>query len=347
MYCLIALLLGFCVLEYRGAISYKLMIIFMFLLMAYTVTTVDMAGYQGIFSKVQSLATINATDVGFGFLMYIAKAAGLNFFEFVRLITVIGLALLTYIFYRHSICPALVLALYFVFTFSTDTIQLRAFLANCILYLMMLNMIENGDVNPLHFFVSMAIALSLHASSVFFVLLLAVVFIKDRRQLFGIIMALCCMIPYASTILNFIPIAAVRNKVAIYLMGQRDSVSMAALIYVFLYIVITFVLLYVDYHTTDEKWKKQLDMLIKIHYICLISCVLIVVYTSNFYRITRTVIVVDFIVLGNYFIEKEIIRKDNAAIISAGVMMFFLAFEFLTGIWMQIMQNNSIFCQFI
>ena len=65
MYVVITLLLGLCVLEYKGVISYKLLILLMFLLMAFVVTNVDMAAYKHMYISVQSITTTDVTDVGF------------------------------------------------------------------------------------------------------------------------------------------------------------------------------------------------------------------------------------------------------------------------------------------
>ena len=139
----------------------------------------------------------------------------------------------------------------------------------------------------------------------FFVLLLAIEFIQDRRKLLAIMSALCLLLPVSGTILNMIPIPILRNKVGIYLVAQRDGLSAGALVYILIYLIITGALAYFASRENDEKWNLQLDTLLKIHYICLISCVMIIMFTSNFYRITRTVLVVDFIVVGNYFWKKD------------------------------------------
>lgn len=347
MYVVITLLLGLCVLEYKGVISYKLLILLMFLLMAFVVTNVDMAAYKHMYISVQSITTTDVTDVGFGLLMYIAKFIGLSYYNFVRFITILGLSLITYVFYRHSTCPAFVLAMYFVFAFSAETIQLRAFLAEGILYLTILNIVENGRINIIHYGITMLCALLIHSSSIFFVLLLAIEFIQDRRKLLAIMSALCLLLPVSGTILNMIPIPILRNKVGIYLVAQRDGLSAGALVYILIYLLITGALAYFASRENDEKWNLQLDTLLKIHYICLISCVMIIMFTSNFYRITRTVLVVDFIVVGNYFLEKGYYNRRNAVLISFGVMMVFIVYEAMTGSWHSIMTNNTLFSQFI
>ena len=343
LYLFFALVLGLCVIEYEGRISYIILILIMFLLMGFMVTNVDMAAYQRMFDVVEGKNTIATTDIGFGLLMYIAKSFGLSYFDFVRMVTIIGLTLITIVFHKHSICPALVLALYFVFAFSAETIQLRAFLAEGVLYLTIIDIVERGRVNLIHYGITMIIALMLHGSSIFFCLLLILCFVTDRKKLLALVACMCTAMPFINVILSVVPIASVRNKIEIYLMGQRSSISMAAIIYVLLYLLITVFLVYLDNRETDMQWHNNLNMLIKIHYICLLSCVMILVFTSNFYRITRTIIVVDFIVLGNYFITKKLINRNNAIIYAAGLMAFFLVFESVTGGWASIMSNNYIF----
>lgn len=342
MYLILTTLIGFCIIDFKGKVSYKLLIVLMFFIMAYVTTNVDMPAYKMMYNSINSFRDLNVTDPAFSLLMLLGKRLNMSYYSFVKMITIIGLVLISYVFNKYSKGPAFVLALYFIFTFSAETVQLRAFLAETILYILLIKIIKSDFFDVKHFILTLMLATLFHSTSIFFALLIFIYIIKDRKKLFLVVVSSSILIPYLNTILAFLPIPMLNTKLQYYLSEQREGVSIGAVIYIVLYLCIILYLLYVEKKEMCEKWAQMISRMIKIHYIGLISCILIISYSSNFYRLTRTIIVVDFLFLVNYWLATQRINKRNIVLLSGGVMIFFIVYESITKTWATIIANNSV-----
>ena len=347
MYTIITILLGLCILDYKGKVSYKLLVVLMFFLMAFVTTNADMAAYKMMYNYINGIGDLTITDTGFAFIMFVVKSMKFNFDGFLIIISIIGLTLLTFAIYKYSKCPAIVLALYFVFAFAAETVQIRAFVAEIILYFFLMEIIENKKFDYKKFIIFLVLATLIHSTSIFFALILSAVFIKDKKKLIIIAMIASAFVPVVNTILIHLPISILQNKLDHYVVNEREHISIGAVIYIALYLIITLYIIYCDKRIDNEEWKRKLNTLFRIHIIGMISCVMIIVFSSNFYRITRTIIVVDFIVIGNYFLENKVLNKKNIELLSLGVMLFFLSYEYLTKSWFTIISNNSLLSRFL
>ena len=341
-YVIMAGLLAFCIIDYKGKISYWLLIVMMFFLMAFQTWNADMTGYSRFFESINSLMDLNVTDPAFSFLIYLSKLLHLEYAAFRVLITIIGLVLVTVVFRKHSVCPAIVLALYFVFTYSTETVQLRAFLAEAILYALVARFVQEEKFNLKTYIVLLLLAFLLHSFSLIFLLLLLVKRIKNRKTLLIVSSVIGVALVFSFELLTRFPVAAIRRRVLIYLSELRGEVSTRAWIFVFIYIAITIFILLLEKNESNPQWKSKLNRLIGVHYVGLVSCVLIILFSSNFYRMTRTIIVADFIVLFNYLFQTKKLDAKKLLFITAVVVTFFISYEMYAQSWHRILSNNSV-----
>lgn len=339
-YIVMAGLLAFCFIDYKGKISYWLLIIMMFFLMAFQTWNADMTAYRGMFDSINSLNDLNVTDPAFSVLIYLSKLLHLEFADFRILITILGLILLTTIFRKYSVCPAIILALYFIFTYSAETIQLRAFLSESILYALIVRLVLEDEFNPKSYFVLLISAFLFHSFSLIFILLLLVERIKSRRFLLIISTVAGVLLSFSFEILSRFPVAAIRRRVLIYLDAQREVVSSKAWIFVFIFIAITIMLLLMEKYERDVLWKSKISKLIGVHYVGLVSCILIILFSSNFYRMTRTIIVSDFVIVFNYLFQSKKIDVKKLLLIAAATVVFFVGYEIFTQSWHRILSNN-------
>ena len=90
-YLIMTFLIGFCVIDYKGKVSYKILILVMFIIMGFATTNVDMPAYKMMYSMINTIGDLGVTDFGFSLLALISKTLGLEFYAFLRLITIIGL----------------------------------------------------------------------------------------------------------------------------------------------------------------------------------------------------------------------------------------------------------------
>ena len=339
-YVIMAALLAFCIVDYKGKISYWLMLIMMFFLMAYQTWNADMAAYKRMFDSI-TLNNLEMTDPAFSLLIIFSKQMNLDYFGFVKIVTVLGLVLITVVFRKYSVCPALVLALYFIFTYSAETIQLRAFLSEAILYSLIARVVQEEYFNLRLFLLLLLIAFVFHGFSLIFFSLLLIKYVKDRKKILVISLLIGGGLTFSFNVLARFPILAIRRRILIYFDKQRQVVSSRALVFVLIFIMITIALLIFDKFEKSYKWKKTIDRLICVHYIGFISLILIILFSSNFYRMTRTIIVADFIIVFNYLFETRKMNNRVLALFMVFVVAFFLNFEMDSHIWHRILENNS------
>ena len=338
-----ALVLAFCFIEPRGVISYKILILLMFLLFAYVKTNVDMGAYLWFYDQIRSVRDITVTDPAFGLIMYTGKLLGLDYFGFLAYLAIIGLIFLTVVFRHYSKYPAIVLALYFIFDYAAETIQIRAFLAEIVMYILMMNTIEDRVFHWKRFFLTMLVGILLHSTSVFFILLLLPFMLKSRRKLILLVGICIILVPSAAVILRYLPIPLLRDKLQYYVYSRREGVGLTAVMYVMLFLGISFYIRRLAGKQRWPDWSRRFNRLLDIHIICMIACVLLLYFSSNFYRILRTVMVVDSIVVFNYFASTRKLKPANRLALAAGVFAFFILFELWTHSWYSVMITNTLF----
>lgn len=341
---IIALVLALCMIDAEGLIIYKVLIIIMFLLFAFVKSNVDMGAYLDFYDRINGLSDIAVTDPAFGLLMLTGKMIGLDYSGFLVYLGIIGLLFLSFVFRHYSPCPAIALALYFIFDYAAEIIQIRAFMSEIVMYILMMDIIEKDEFHWKRFFITLTIGVLFHSTSIFFLLLILPVLIKSRRKLYTIVLIGCLLVPSVSIILRFFPIPILRDKLQYYVISQREGISFSALIYVMLFLLVSIWVGHIAKHERDFIWRPKLQKLMNIHVIALIACVLLIYFSSNFYRILRTVMVVDSLALGRYYKEKGKLTLSHRVILSVCVLIFFVGFEMWGGSWKGIMESNSLFC---
>ncbi len=340
---ILAVILAFCFIDVKGKVVYFLLSVLMFLLFAFTRSNVDIGAYILFYDSIHSISDIGITDPGFGLLMLIAKELGMNYYGFLGFLGFIGIGMLALIFYTHSQVPAIVLALYFILDFSAEIIQIRAFIAEAIMYILMLNLIERPRFSWVRFFILLAIGMLFHSTCVFFSLLLLPQIIKRRGTLLTVVGIMCLAVPMAIVFLRIIPIPILREKLQYYVTAQRSSISIASILYVFLFLSITVFICHKTLGENDLQWQETLGKLLNIHIVSIIACVLLLYFSANFYRMLRTVLVVDTIVLGNYYYQTERINKQTQGLWICGIFFGFIGYEIVLQQYYTIMIENSFF----
>ena len=224
---IICITLFFCCVDINGKASSKVLLVLMFFIMAFTTDNVDMGAYLSWYRQIDSIWEVGVTDPGFGILMLLGKTAGLDYFGFLIALTVLGLAFVTIVIYKKSDCPAMVLAIYFALVFPTLTIQVRAFLAETVIYIMIAEIVEHEKFDLKKFFLLMIAAIMLHASSFFFILLLLIALVENERRFTMIVSAAVVAVPFSAVILRYIPIPMIQEKISVYFANRSAGFSAA------------------------------------------------------------------------------------------------------------------------
>ena len=339
---IICILLFFCCVDVNGKASSKGLLVLMFFIMAFTTDNVDMGAYLSWYRDVDSIWKVGITDPGFGILMLLGRTVGLDYYGFLIALTVLGLAFVTIVIYKKSDCPAIVLAIYFALVFLTLTIQIRAFLAETVIYLLIAEIAEHEKFDVKEFFLLMITAILLHASAFFFMLLLLIALVQNQKKFSIIVTAAIVTVPFSAALLRFIPIPMIQAKIGYYFANRATGIS-AVYLYVLLYLAVTMLIYYLYARTAGLEWKGKLRRLLQVNDIGLIACAMIVVFGPNFYRIIRVILVGDALVLTNYLYEAGSLRLKNRALYATIVIGLFLVGNIFTGLLLDLCSSNTMF----
>lgn len=336
------LLIFLCFIDYKGKISSKVLYIAMFFIMAYVTSNVDMPAYIMMYDRINGLKDIGVTDPGFGFLMYIGKISGFDYYEFIKWLTLVGLIFVSIVFKKKSRCPAMILSIYFILVFPVFTVQIRSFIAETVMYILIVDMVEKENFKMKEFIIILCVAVLFHAVSLFFVLLSLPIIVKNRRIIVLIVVAAILAVPFTSIILKFVPIPMVQQKLHIYFLANRASIGLGMLVYILLYWFIMICIDYMQKQTGNSLWKKRLNLLMDINIVGLIACAMVIVFNSNFYRMIRVIMMSDFLVIVNYSYENKRFSRKNLLLLYGAFLVLFLGGELMTGQLLGILTNNSI-----
>ncbi len=336
----------FCFVDYKGILSSKILGIYIFFIMAYVTTNADMVAYKIMYDYIDNIKKIGYTDPGFGLLMYVGRILNLDYSGFIVFLTIVGFVLTLITLKKLSVCPAIMLVVYFVFLFPTYTVQIRSYIAEPVLFILMLDLVNSERINYKRFFLLLAIATIFHATSIFFILLLAALLIRNKIKLLFLVTIAMLMIPASSIILRYVPIPMIQQKIQYYFLA-RERVSRGALALVFLYIVLLSILFFIMKRTKDLEWRNKLDKLLRINIIGLVPCAMVILFNSNFYRMVRVIFFVDMIVLGNKYFAVRRVDVTKRLILGTMFVAFFLGQELLTRTIYNLAIDNSILGPFL
>lgn len=343
---LICIVFWLCFADYKGIISDKLLCIFMFPLMAFVTTNADKVAYVRLYQQIDSITGIGYTDPGFGLLMYIGNVLGFDYNGFLIFLTIIGLFFIVMVLKKISRCPAIVFACYFVFVFPVYTIQIRSFIAETVLYIMIVEIINREEFDLIKFFILLTLSTLFHASSFFYILLLFVVFIKSSRKLILLVTLSMAAISESYYILSFIPIPMIQEKSQYYLI-YRESMSGAVVFLLVAYVFLLGAIYLLTRKTYDKKWRIRMEKLLRINLIGIIACALVLVFNSNFYRIIRVIFIVDIIIMANKYFETYFVSLKKRTVFAGLFIVFFIGHEFVTDTILNLAINNSFLCSFL
>lgn len=330
--------LFFCFVDYRGKVFDKILCVFMYFMMAYVVSNADLGAYYNMYDYIDNISKIGFTDPGFGLLMFLGRSAGLDYSRFLIVFTIIGILFVVGVFRKISNCPGMILAIYFAFLFPTFTVQIRPFIAETILYVLLYEVVYNEKFDKKNFFILLALSVAFHATSLFFVLVLLMGLIHKRKNLAAVIVLISVLVPASATILKYIPIPMIQQKIQYYFY-IRKTVSVSVLAVTIAYIT---VMGYIYYRCSKLKgdWYGRFDRLLRINIVGIIACDMMLLFNSNFYRMIRIILMVDALVILNQYFDNG--GKARKRIVLGGVFAsFFFAYEILMGRILDVAMGNS------
>lgn len=114
---------------------FYILLVFMMIIMLANTYNNDWDAYEFMYGLINTIDRCSLTDIGYGFLNFIANSClNLSFFQFRVLFLLVGIIMISRIIISNAPYPTLVLVLYFIAPFfPNDIIQIRNFMAQAIL----------------------------------------------------------------------------------------------------------------------------------------------------------------------------------------------------------------------
>lgn len=330
----------------KDKIAFNFLWLFMVIIIMNTYNNADWDAYEFMYSLITSFDKCSVTDFGYGFFNLLGNSyLHLSFFWFRAIFTFCGMILLRKIISNYSPYPALVLALYFIAPFfPNDIIQIRNFMAQTLLCLFLSIWIES-DFKLKYLCMGLILSIMMHSSITYFIVIFILYFIKDEKKLYifaGIASLMVGILPILLKKIPFIPI----EKITYYLNAVNQKIDFRGIVIIIAFLAGLYILYKIRNYAeccSNLRFYKWADTVYKLNILCIPACAVMTMWTFNFYRVPRNMLLLNYIVYSMYLAEKKdkrIINYTTLVLIIIGLIWSALnSFSQWSVIW----NNNAIF----
>lgn len=334
-----------------------LLFAFLWIMFGWNTDNVDFANYERGYSWAQGSFSLNS-EMGYQLIYKLSILLGLTYHQFLIILSFTGLLIIYNTIIRYTKNVAFVLALYFIFPFIIDVVQVRGFLIMSIILYSTRFIIEERKLGTLKFVILVLFATSIHYSALFYISFLL---IKQKNissltvlslslTASGIILAFTNFIP--SLALKFVPL----EKVTHYFNNRLNwGIIIALVIY-----AANFLLIYYSYHKIRAEREKQnhendtpdLDykFVEAVYKINIILMLLFALYVFNmiFFRLYRNILILNYIaytICLAYMAPKSKEKFLFGFVISlfiVGLFVYYIILPYYDTVFLPVFQSNSI-----
>ena len=331
------LLIWVCILFRDKRVPFIMLIVVMFVLMAFSYENADYIAYSRRYAQFGPISDVFSTDIGFGFVMYICKALGLSYTGFLCVIAAIGLAIVFYALNSYSDIPNVVLVAYFMLFYYIHTVQLRAFISEWIIVCAVLYYLQK-ESKLWKYVCLIIIALLFHYTAIFYFALIIPRYVKTRSRVVLYTVLIAAVAPLLYDFLIRVGPLSARLRMEVYFESPSGHFHLSSLVFIALFIVMTL------YMYKVSKGDATMRMVANYDFISWISLGLIVLFSNNFFRINRPMIIITMIYLFSYFDKNlNIPYKKKVLLEVSCVTAVCVLLELLTRTWFNAIQVNSLF----
>lgn len=286
------------------------------------------------------------SEIGFNFLMKISGSLGLEYEQFLMIVSFIGLLLVVNTVVRYSKKSQLVYSLYFIYPFLIDVVQVRHFLAMSIIIFSLRYIIEDERLNNFKFIVGVLLGFTIHYISIFF---LPIIFLKkiELRNLFiFIVIFLIVTIPLAYT--NIFEIIATfiipDRKVTLYFENRASLGFITEFLFQSLvFLTLSYCCKNMKLNGLDESFCRT------IYKINVYMFILFPLYIINgtFSRAYRMIMIPNYIIFSLYYFkldkQKRMYFKVILLVLVLLLFMWYIYIPSKETVFYPIFQSNTLF----
>ncbi len=344
----------------KSKLLFFLILILMFILMGYNYYNADYYMYARLYNSYGLTSTFTFTEGLFQLMCHFFYKIGFSYQQFLGFYSFICLFIISLTLSRVSKYRSLAVSMYFICPFFVDAVQIRHFLASCLIcygltFLLLEN--DNNKKNIIKYIALNVIACGFHTSAfIYFVFLLYPAFkkkkIKDTFILFFVIAVIATLLMRSKIFINILNYIVPSSKMeAYFLTGKYVSKSFViSILFVIVQCVPIGAMLFLkNFFKGQEKNAdvKFLDSVIILNILLLITMPLYF-YSYEFVRLFRGILLINYIAITNLLGEK--LRKNDFAVLPIMGLLslsMFMVFFILNGTFdatvQAILEFNSIF----
>lgn len=316
---------------------------FLWFLATFCDSMADSAVYQMRYSEYLSVSSM--TEMGYTMLMYLFNRLGFSYVSFLAVIYAVIIGVFAWFIWNYSNRPNTTLALYAIFSFTIDMVQIRNTLAFAIVLIGLSKVLrEINRKSVISFIVCVIVGTALHFSVALFLFLLVPLLLDTKKTILitaitGVVIAIASNVSIVESIIgNFVGLdraASVIGRISKYDAHSIFTIQMVIIISTIIVSVLLIAVAYnlnrkmfYDYEDYERNmaWKNKAAQCLKIHLALLITLPL-VPFVLDVYRINRYVLLLAYICFSYYRIGDRkrnlVSRKAFTVMNFIGVLMLF------------------------
>ncbi len=296
----------------NSKLVFSLMVLMMWLTLWGDQTSPDRLNYQWMYEHVRGFSNVWRIEFGFQMMMIVSKNFGLGFQCFIAIISLISFWLLSKRILETSCNPAFVMAIYFLFPFLLDAEQLRSFLGMSLIIYATAYLEKHNKIDKAKYIMFCLLATSLQYSCFIFFLFLMVELSKKKVVIVTAILttSIAFIKHFYTSLSAFMPFF-VYTKLRNYLNKTTTFKNyLLALFFIFVSCITIYLIKHRKYYTKESSFY---EVVLKINIISF-AFVPLVLFSEDFTRIPRSILILNYIVISNS-IKKKLTRKFEVALV--------------------------------
>lgn len=305
---------------------FPFLFIIMWILFGGNTWNADYASYQYIYSLIGHSHAYVSTEPGFELLSLLAAKIGLNYNGFLIVYSLLGLILITTTLKKYTNKINLVLILYILYPFLLDIVQIRNFMAMCIILYSTKFLITNNKIDFYKYVIGVILATLFHNSAIFYLIFLLVKIKSKKKIMITTISVVLIGIIFQTIVPNIIYNFFPENRYDSYF---SFNIGIMQKVLLLIYLLINLLITYYSYkrvnklNSGNEELIDFSELVMKINILIMIVFVFLSI-NINFIRLFRNILPLNYILYSNVFKKNTLSLKLSNFIHSLSLFIFII-----------------------
>lgn len=321
----------------KSSILFGINFIFFVILLGFTYGPYDTQIFIERYVNYQRFESF--TEGLFNVIVKIFNNLGINYRNFMIIISLIELYFIFRFIKKHTNNPFFVLALFMIYPMIVWFTQLRTLMAFTIVLAGGIDsLIEKNKNYRIRAIIFIIIASFIHSSSVFYLLFVFIDKFSNKKMiLFILAMSLC--ISFIEPLIEIATLIVGETKINAIIAERNRSTGLFGRCMTALTMIVGYFLMYLliksdkNYCQKNKENIEFMDTIAKYNF-CSLTCIpLIYVFSTAFYRIPQSLLLLNYIAISKYLITNEefkIRRKEFYIYVLSiiyAIVLFFMMFH--------------------